>query len=146
MFSKSCQYALQAVLYIALHGQEGLAVKIKEISKTQNIPIHFLGKVLQVLVKHKILESLKGPTGGFVLSNENRKLTLLEIVKVIDGLDIFNQCGIGLKTCSDSQPCPIHSDYKIVKEKIKSLLDTKTIDELCHDVKEGKSIVSFMDS
>ena len=146
MFSRSCQYAFQAVLYITLHGVEGKAIKIKEISESQNIPIHFLGKILQNLVKHKMLASLKGPTGGFVLGVKSDALTMLDIVKATDGLDIFVQCGIGLKTCSDTQPCPIHNEYKIVKEKIKSLLGNKTIAELCLDVKEGNSIVSFINN
>lgn len=145
MFSRSCQYALQSVLYITLHGGENKALKIKDISDSQKIPIHFLGKILQILVKHKILISTKGPTGGFMLKEKGGELTLLEIVRVIDGLDMFDQCGIGLKACSDTQPCPIHNDYKKVKNEIKKLLITKTINELCQDVKKGKSIVSFID-
>ena len=145
MFSRSCQYALQAVLYIMLHGGERSAIKIKDISDSQKIPLHFLGKILQVLVKHKILVSTKGPNGGFVLKKNGGELTLLEIVRVIDGLDMFDQCGIGLKECSDEQPCPIHKEYKKIKQEIKSLLNLKTINELCNDVKEGKSIVSFIE-
>ena len=144
MFSRSCQYALQSVLYICLHGGEHKAVKIKEISDSQNIPIHFLGKVLQILVKHKVLGSMKGPNGGFVMAEKKENLTLLEIVSIIDGLDIFEQCGIGLKVCSDNNPCPIHNDYKAVKKNIKKLLAKKTIKKLCKDVKKGKSIVNFI--
>ncbi len=144
MFSRSCQYALQAVLYISLHGGKNNAIKIKDISDSQEIPIHFLGKILQILVKAKILESLKGPTGGFYIVESQTQLTLLEIVKVIDGLDIFDKCGIGLKACSDDCPCPIHHDYKIVKQKIRSLLHDKTISDLCKDVASGNAIVSYI--
>ena len=146
MFSKSCQYALQSVLYIAIHGDSRQPIKIKEISEKQNIPIHFLGKILQILVKHKILVSVKGPTGGFILSDDKNDLTLLKIVEVVDGLDIFNQCGIGLRGCSDEQPCPIHNEYKVVKAKIRTLLEEKTLNELCKDVESGKSIVSFIEN
>jgi len=77
--------------------------------------------------------------------NENQdELTMLEIVRIIDGLDIFDQCGIGLKECSDESPCPIHHDYKAVKQKIRTLLNRKTIADLCIDVENGKSIVSFI--
>lgn len=142
MFSRSCQYALQSTLYIHLHQGEG-PVKIKDIAETQNIPIHFLGKVLQILVKHKILDSTKGPTGGFTLKKKAEDITLLDIVEVVDGLDIFDTCGIGLKKCSDENPCPIHNQYKVVRSRIEAIFDHKTIKELCEDVKNGEAIVSF---
>jgi Rrf2 family protein len=143
MFSRTCQYALQAVLYIALHANENRAVGLKEISNSQEIPLHFLSKILQTLVKNNILTSTKGPHGGFSLKIPADKFSLLEIVKIIDGTDIFERCGIGLKVCSDTKPCPIHNDYKLVKAKIKSLLGEKTLLDLCEDVNAGKSIVTF---
>ena len=145
MFSRSCQYALQSVLYIHLHSNNGLAIKIKDISDSQNIPIHFLGKILQILVKHKILLSIKGPNGGFTLTKAGDDMKLLEVVEAVDGLDIFDQCGIGLKVCSDDHPCPIHHEYGIVKNKIRDILTNKTIEELCQDVKTGHSLVNFND-
>lgn len=144
MFSRTCQYALQAVLFIALHHNNQHAVGLKEISQVQNIPIHFLGKILQILVKQKILASQKGPKGGFSLNISPHNLTLLEIVEVTDGLEIFDRCGIGMKECSDRQPCPIHHEYKPVRNKIKELFSSKTIAQLCEDVEEGKSIVAYV--
>ena len=143
MFSRSCQYALQAVLYIAVHTQNKKMIGVKEIAKSQNIPLHFLSKILQKMVKGKILNSIKGPNGGFALNILPEKLTLLLIVEIIDGLDVFDLCGFGMKTCSDLSPCPIHHDYKIVKNKVRQLLVKKTVAQLCQDVEEGKSIVTF---
>ena len=144
MFSRACQYSFQAVLYIALHQQGSKLIGLKEIAAAQDIPQHFLSKILQNLVKSKILTSTKGSTGGFALYIPSDKLTLLEVVKVVDGLDIFDRCGIGLKFCSDVAPCPIHQDFKIVKNKIRSLLGEKTLADLCMDVEAGKSIVTYI--
>lgn len=143
MFSKSCEYALRSILYITLHTKEGQAVGLKQISHAQDIPLHFLSKILQQLVRHKMLSSVKGPHGGFLLSISPDKLRLIKIVEVIDGLDMLERCGIGLKQCSDKTPCPIHFDYKTVKEKIRQLLNEKTLSELCRDIEKGKSIVSY---
>ncbi len=143
MFSRSCEYALQSILYITLHGEKNKAVGLKEISESQQVPLHFLSKILQQLVKQKVLISTKGPHGGFSLNIPPEELRLITIVEIIDGLDIFDRCGIGLKQCSDKTPCPIHFDYKIVKEKIHKLLSEKTLSQLCHDVNQGKSIVTF---
>jgi Rrf2 family protein len=108
MFSASCHYGLQAMFYIALHSSEDKNVDLSEIAREQNIPKHFLSKILQLLVKEKLLVSMKGPTGGYRLKRSADDITLLEIVDSIDGLDIFNQCGIGFKECDPSDPCPIH--------------------------------------
>jgi len=143
MFSRSCEYALQSILYITLHSKNGNAIGLKQISKSQKVPLHFLGKVLQQLVKHKILNSVKGPNGGFTLNIAPDKLRLMQIVDTIDGLAIFERCGIGLKKCSDNTPCPIHFEYKKVKDRIRNFLTDKTLAELCQDVEEGQSIVTY---
>jgi Rrf2 family protein len=144
MFSKSCEYALQAVIYIALHGQGGKNVGLKDIAESQDVPLHFLSKILQLLVRHGILTSTKGPHGGFSLKRSQDKLYLKEIVELTDGLEIFNRCGIGLKACSDATPCPIHFDYQVVKDKIKDLLESKSLSDLIKDIEAGKSIVAFI--
>ena len=143
MFSRSCEYALQAILYIALHSKNGNAIGLKEISESQKVPLHFLAKILQQLVKQKILNSVKGRNGGFALRISPDKLQLIKIVETIDGLDIFERCGMGLKKCSDKTPCPIHFEYKLVKERIRNLLTEKTLAELCQDVEKGQSIVTY---
>ena len=139
MFSRSCEYALQGVLYIALHNKNGQAVGLKVIAESLKIPQHFLSKILQLLVRHKILSSIKGPNGGFQLSEAPENLTLFKIVEIVDGLGIFDRCGIGLKVCSDETACPIHHKYKILKEDIKNLLKEKTVATLSDEIREGVS-------
>lgn len=143
MFSTSCHYALQAILFIALHASENENVGLNRIAQEQDIPKHFLSKILQLLVKHKLLVSMKGPTGGFNLSRPSEQITLIEVIEAIDGLDMFNQCGIGFKKCDDSHPCPIHHEYKVVRNKIQKLFETKTLKELIEEVENGDSIVSL---
>ena len=64
-------------------------------------------------------------------------------MELTDGPGIFDRCGIGLKQCSDESPCPVHFDFKIVKDKIHSLLQTKSVSDLIKDIESGKSIVAF---
>lgn len=141
MFSTSCHYALQAMLYIALHSKKDQNIDLSQIAEKQNIPKHFLSKILQSLVKNRLLVSMKGPTGGFRLSRDADDISLIEVVDAIDGLDIFTQCGIGFKRCNDDNPCPIHTDFKRVREQIKELFQSKSLLELTNDVKLGKSII-----
>lgn len=86
---------------------------------------------------------MKGPTGGFNLNRPADQITLIEVIEAIDGLDMFHKCGIGFKRCNDDHPCPIHHDYKKVRNRIQELFETKTLKELTEDVKRGDSIVSL---
>lgn len=143
MFSTSCHYGLQAILFIALHSTDDENIGLNRIAEEQEIPKHFLSKILQLLVKHKLLVSMKGPTGGFSLNRKPEDITLIEVIEAIDGLDMFNQCGIGFKRCDDSHPCPIHHEYKVVRNRIKDLFEHKTLKELTEEVENGDSIVSL---
>jgi Rrf2 family protein len=145
MFSKSCEYGLQAILYIALHANGETRVGLQEIAEKQEIPSHFLSKILQILVKQKLLSSTKGPNGGFVLNKKPEEITLLEVIAAIDGLDIFDRCGIGLKVCSDEVPCPIHNKFKFLRENIRNTLSTETLADLRIEVVEGRSFVTLKD-
>ena len=140
MFSRTCEYAIQAVIYLAFHQEVSARVGLKKISESQDIPIFYLSKILQTLVKANILDSSKGPGGGFGLKVPAKKLTLMNIVAAIEGLEIFDRCGIGLKVCSDKSPCPIHHLYKEVKEGIRYLLEHQTLEDICKDIEDGKSI------
>lgn len=88
MLSNTCKYAIRAVLFLAVNETSG-KIGIKHISDTLNMPSPFLGKILQILAKHKILNSTKGPHGGFGLGRKAEDITLLDIVSIIDGQDFF---------------------------------------------------------
>lgn len=143
MFSTSCHYGLQAMIYIALHSEEGKNIDLNQIAAELDIPKHFLSKILQMLVKQKLLVSMKGPTGGFQLNESPENIALIEVIDAIDGLDVFTQCGIGFKKCSDAHPCPIHNDFKIVRDRVQELFEKKTLRELSEDIESGDSIVSL---
>jgi len=84
IFSKSCEYALQAALYLAQQPQ-GKPVLLRDVSDRLNIPHHFLSKVLQSLTRDAIIVSSKGANGGFQLGRLPKDITLVDIVRAIDG-------------------------------------------------------------
>ncbi len=143
MFSKTCQYALQAILYMGVRSLENRNVGLQEIAKSQEIPAHFLSKILQDLVRQNILTSIKGPHGGFSFKKSPKQLKLIKIVELIDGTGIWDRCGIGLKSCSDKNPCPIHHSFKKLKAEIRSMLTEKTVAELSDDIQSGYAIINF---
>src|SRR3990172_6230061 len=99
LFSRQCEYALQAVLYLALQ-PEGVRTSIRDLSKRIQIPHHFLAKILQQLVYKGLLRSQKGPTGGFSLDRPAKAITLFNIVEAIDGVEFTTKCVLGFPECS----------------------------------------------
>ena len=112
MFSKACEYAVRAVLYIAVKSKDGSKLSIKEIAKEIDSPEPFTAKILQTLSRERIISSIKGPNGGFYLEPKSKPIPLNIIVYAIDGKNMLQACSLGLKECSDNFPCPIHHDVK----------------------------------
>lgn len=138
MFSKACEYGIKAVLYIAIQSQSGKRIGIKGIATGINSPEAFTGKILQKLVKSEIIYSVKGPSGGFEIGkNGLQKIKLCHIVSAIDGNDIYNGCGLGLKNCNELKPCPVHDKFKAIRDDLKKMLETTTLKELTEGLESG---------
>jgi Rrf2 family protein len=141
MFSKTFGYALRAAAFVAIHGTDGRKVGLQEISKELEIPHHFLGKIMQDLVRHGILDSLKGPSGGFYANEQTADVPLVEVLKITDGNLVFNQCALNIKRCSSDHPCPLHHDFAVCREGMLKVMAVRTIGEMAHDVKIGNSFL-----
>lgn len=142
MLSNTSKYAIRAVIYLALNSENNAKIGIKQISKELDIPTPFLGKILQSLAKHKLLSSTKGPHGGFGLNKDPEQINLMDIVEVIDGLDSFNMCVLGLPSCTENEAhCPIHKNYAGIREQLKNLFQTENIGELTKRIKENQDTI-----
>jgi len=141
MFSKACEYAIRASLYISIKSIDGSKLGIKEIAKEIDSPAHFTAKILQTLTREGIISSIKGPNGGFFLDPNAKPVPLTAIVKAIDGDNILHSCSLGLKECSDKFPCPIHNDIKSYKERLRKIMKEKTLQELGNDLVKGKTFL-----
>ena len=116
MFSKACMYGIRAVFYLAVHRKAERNIGVDEIAEELEIPRHFLAKILQSLTKADLISSVKGPHGGFFMSEENLGKNLLDVVHTIDGSSVFDSCVLGLKTCSSANPCPLHNHAFVYRE------------------------------
>jgi len=123
MFSKSCEYALKAMIYVGKNTSEIKKSGVREIAFAIDSPEPFVGKILQQLTKNKLVLSSKGPNGGFYMSDRERNTTLLDIIYVMDGEGISLDCVLGLKKCSEINPCPVHHDFKNIRKQILQMLD-----------------------
>ncbi len=135
MLSNTCKYAIRAVIYLALNQEKQKIIGIKVISEELNIPTPFLSKIFQTLAKNKLLISVKGPNGGFGLGRPASKISLMDIVTIIDGTDFFKSCLIGLKSCATSKKhCPIHATYGPIRDNLQELFKGHTIASLAKEL------------
>ncbi|QKJ32962.1 Rrf2 family transcriptional regulator [Mucilaginibacter mali] len=137
MFSKSSEYAIRAAIYIAAEGTRDKKIGIGEICDHIVAPRHFTAKILQVLTKNHIISSQAGVNGGFYLDNGQPAISLIEIVKAVDGDGLFKGCGLGLKECSETEPCPIHHQFKPIRNAIIKMMHDATIAGMAAELKKG---------
>jgi Rrf2 family iron-sulfur cluster assembly transcriptional regulator len=130
MLSNTSKYAIRSVIYLALYSSGEKKVGIREISEALNIPTPFLGKILQNLAKHQILESTKGPHGGFCLKRQAIDIPLMEIIEIIDGGDLFDRCVIRTTKCNYDAPCSLHDKMSPLRSEMKSLFLTESVADL----------------
>ncbi|GAB1395874.1 MAG TPA: Rrf2 family transcriptional regulator [Saprospiraceae bacterium] len=146
MLSKACEYAIRASIIIASESQQKNRPGLTEIAEKINSPVAFTAKILQKLVKNKILMSIKGPGGGFEADkNALGTIRLIDIVLAIDGISPFSSCSLGLNECSEHNPCPVHHKYKPIKEKLIEMFDKTTLEELVNAYKAGKTFLKLPD-
>ncbi|WP_426479133.1 RrF2 family transcriptional regulator [Chryseobacterium sp. CBSDS_008] len=127
MFSKTCEYAIRALIYIAQKSKDGSRIGIKDIASGIDSPEYFIAKILQDLSRKGFVQSAKGPNGGFYMDDNNLGLSVADIVREIDGDKLFSGCGLGLKECSETHPCPIHNEFKHIRQAIQVMLEGSKI-------------------
>jgi Rrf2 family protein len=144
IFSKACEYGIRAAIYVASQSLEGTRANLKDISSEIESPEAYTAKILQMLVKHKIITSVKGATGGFEIEKKQmNKIRLEDIVIAIDGGFSDKICVLGLKACSQKHPCPVHDKYKYIKSDLISMLQNTSLQEMTTGLKEGLTCLKF---
>lgn len=138
MFSKACEYGIKASSYIALQSLQSKRVSLKDIAEEVDSPVAFTAKILHQLAKAGLLDSVKGPTGGFQIEkNRIDEIKLSDIVFAIDGNSIYEGCGLGLKKCNANKPCPLHEKFVVVRNQLKQMLENTSLFELATGLEVG---------
>lgn len=139
IYSKPCEYAIRALAFLACFPADG-AAQGKEIAKAEGLRAPVLGKVLQELVRKGLLESRRGPGGGFRLARNPQLITLRDVVAAVDGLDQFLECAVGLDRCSDESPCPLHDTWKDLRTHMMNYLEATTLSDMAAALARKKQV------
>ncbi|MFD2036351.1 RrF2 family transcriptional regulator [Belliella marina] len=141
MFSKACKYAINAMIYLATIKEGVQRAGLKEIAKAIDSPEAFTAKILQQLVRDELLNSAKGPNGGFAIHGDPKTISIAQIVASIDGDLIFTGCALGLEKCSEEHPCPVHHKFKAVRDHLTGMMLTTNLKAIASQVNEGTSFL-----
>lgn len=136
LYSRPCEYAIRTMAYLARVSPDK-RVQVQEIAASEGIPAPFLAKVLQQLARSNLVNSFKGPGGGFSLNRPPIAINLYEIFRVVDGVEDLDRCAVGLAECNDFAPCPLHDTWKSVRVHLLQYLQKTTLKEMASAV-EGK--------
>lgn len=142
MFSKTCEYGIRATIFIASESRQNKRVGLKDIAKKIDSPEAFTAKILQILSKNKIINSIKGVGGGFEIPIETMKnIKLAQIVNALEGDRVFTGCGLGLTHCSEIHPCPMHDKFKSIRNQLAFMLENTNLEELALGIKSGDTFL-----
>ena len=144
MFSKTCEYGIRAAIFIASESYQNNRVGLRDIAKRIDSPEAFTAKILQILSKSNIINSIKGVGGGFEIQKENMsQIKLSQIVTALDGDRVFTGCGLGLSHCSEDHPCPVHDKFKLIRSELAFMLENTNLEELAMGIKSGDTFLRY---
>jgi Rrf2 family protein len=142
MLSKSSEYAIRAMVSVQLQNWENKRPGVGDVAEHIEAPVAFTAKILQALTKNKLLRSAKGRGGGFFFSDEDEDVTLFQIIRVVEGEGIFHRCGFGMKNCSDDNPCPLHDQYREVRDGYEQIVKNSTVQSLAAKIRAGEAVLN----
>lgn len=143
MFSKSTEYALRAIIYLAQNSDSDHKIGLEELSKAIGSPRSFTAKIMQKLTKDQsLVSSVTGPGGGFFTSQESKTRSVFSVLEIMEDETTITRCVLGLDQCSDVNPCPLHSAYKQIKPRLLEMFQGKTIQQLAKELKNEKTVLT----
>ena len=135
IYTKTGEYAIRAILFLARQSEDALVMS-SEVAKREEIPSHYLAKILQRMAKYGYVDSYKGRGGGFKITKLALDSSILEIVERIEGPVITLKCVTGLKECSDEHPCPLHDEWSELSDRIHNLISSKSVRDVAGEYTE----------
>lgn len=128
LITRETDYAVRTVLYLARNRDR--TANVTEVAHAMHIPKSFLAKVLQRLVRHHILASMRGVGGGFRLAKKPSEISLLAIMEAVQGPAAINVCAIDSKRCGLSATCSVHPVWVDIRQELEKRLRRQTMDKL----------------
>lgn len=140
MISQTAEYALRAIVFLAMN--PGTAFTTQQISKTTKVPAAYLSKVLQSLVKSRLVQSQRGLGGGFVLTKPPEDISILEVLNAVDPIQRIRTCPLGLKA-HGTVLCALHKRLDDATAIIEKSFAETTIAEILARPTASTPLIEF---
>jgi Rrf2 family protein len=138
MLSKTSQYALRAILYLARQPVDR-RVRASDVAEDLGIPANYMAKILHSLARNGLLRSERGPGGGFRLARAPHEVTVADAIEPFEKLATRRMCLLGRSVCRDSSACAVHERWKVASEGMFEFFRETTVAEL-QETAPAKSI------
>jgi Rrf2 family protein len=129
MLSKTSEYALRAVLFLARQPRDR-PVRAGDVAAGLDVPANYLSKILHTLSRAGVVTSERGPRGGFRLARSADRTTLAEVVSPFDEISSKELCLLGRRRCNDDHPCSAHARWREVFEPVTNFFRETMVAEL----------------
>lgn len=141
-YSRPTKMAVRILTYMAADGEESIH-RVRDIARATQVPEPSAAKILQALAKDNILESRKGPGGGFRLALPPSQISLAHVVKTVEGDDYMNECIGGFKQCTGNPECPLHAKWSLVKQQMREFLEATTLEDMLHASRDAHLLMDI---
>lgn len=131
------RFAVTAMVDLAMHHGSG-PVTLAEISGRQKISLSYLEQLFGKLRRHRLVESVRGPGGGYNLARDMAKVSVADIILAVDEPIDATQCG-GKENCHDDQKCLTHDLWAALNDRIFSYLESVSLRHLVDNQKAKES-------
>jgi Rrf2 family protein len=115
--SKPAEYALRAMTYLA-RSKPDERIRARDLAKATDVPPAFLSKIMRELTSKGLLDAQKGHNGGFMLSRPASEIRFIDVLRAVEFEPSGTHCLFGLGNCNAENPCPLHSEWAVLKEQI----------------------------
>lgn len=141
MWSKTTEYAIRALVHVAVSNFDGRRPGFREIAESIDAPVQFTAKILQTLSRANLVNSVRGRGGGFFFDPNKSDLRLSDVIRVLEGDKYFSGCMIGLPNCDENNPCPLHTEFARIRSDLVRLAEEETIQDLAGKTLKGEGIL-----
>ena len=131
--SKKSDYALIAMKHLATRSDGGASSSAREISEAYDIPLELLAKVLQRLVRSRLLVSVQGTRGGYRLARQASMISVADVIQAVDGPVTVTACSTDDHNCDQYSKCSVRDPLWKIKNRILDALNTVSVAEMAAD-------------
>ncbi len=129
--SKTSEYALRILIFMAKNPEELYTAKY--LIEKLNVSDKYLRRLMTDLSKSGFIRSTQGRDGGYTFAKDIHDIFLYDIIDSVEGMEQLNDCVLGFNECSCTNPCAMHDDWIIIREKLNKVFNQTKLSDLEFD-------------